>query len=119
MRVLLLIIVSAVLIGCTSSSRSGDDFVIRHFMREIHLTRQEPTDKELGIMLLRVEPDGAAVISVKETKEVLRAMPGAPFLGRYEKVHGSSVRTFGESGLVLLSSDVAAQSALLERRWAE
>src|SRR3712207_698307 len=112
MRVLLPIMVVVVLVGCAASTPIADKFAVRHFMREVHLTRKEPADKELGIRLLRVEADGAAIISVTKTEEVLSAMPGKPFLGRYQDVHGYSVRTFGERGLVLRSSDVAAQSAL-------
>ena len=88
-------------------------------MREVRLTPSEPADKRLGIRLVRVDPDGAAVIAVKRTQEVLKAMPGEPFLGRYENVHGYSVRTFGEHGLILVSSDVAAHSAVLRQHWAE
>src|SRR5687767_11134518 len=90
-RTSLLAFALLLLVGCSSDGAYDG---VRHLMREIHLSPKDPADKRLGIRLLRVEPDGAAVIAVAETNEVLRAMPGEPFLGRYEKVHGRDVRTF-------------------------
>jgi hypothetical protein len=97
-------------VGC------GPLHTITHYSREIRLTPARPTDKKLGITLVRVDPDGAAVIRVKKTNETLKALPGDPFLAAYGEY---GARLFGESGLILQSSDVAAQSAVLRRHWAE
>jgi hypothetical protein len=69
------------------------------------------------VNLLRVKPDGRTVIHVARTGEDLSAAPGRPFLGR--RAGRYHARTFGESGLILLGSDPAAQKAVLERSWGE
>ena len=107
----------AMLLGCSSLRLPGDTRIVHsHHMREIYLTRAKPTDKKLGVTLVRVDPDGAAVITVRKTNETLRAMPEQPFLG--ERGGEYNVRVFGESGLILRSSNVESQAVVLVRRWA-
>ena len=83
------------------------------------LNRFAPPDSSLGVMLICVDPDGTAVIHVKDTGELLAAAPGQPFLGRYTDEMGLRRRTFGEEGLTLRSSDPSAQTAVVVARWAE
>ena len=91
-------------------------YTITHYQRTLTLTRERPRDTKLGVTLVRVEPDGTAVIDVASTGERLAAAPGRPFLGkRGGRYH---VRTFGESGLELEDSNPKAQSAVLVSRWA-
>jgi hypothetical protein len=88
---------------------------ITHYQRSTTLTRDRPRDEKLGVKLVRVEPDGTAVIDVASTGERLKAKPGEPFLGRRGGRY--NVRVFGEEGLVLEGSDATAQSAVfLSRR---
>ena len=89
-----------------------------HYAREIVLTSTSPADRDAGIQLLRVEPDGAAVITATRSGETLAAKPGQRFLG--ERGPGPyDVRVFGEEGLTLLRSDYATQQAAFLIRWAE
>ena len=116
------IVLVPLLFGCGTSSpelsRSlpGGPYSIKHYQRTITLTRDRPRDARLGVTLVRVEPNGTAVIDVASTGERLAAAPGEPFLGKRDGQY--HVRTFGESGLVLEDSDPEAQSAVLVRRWA-
>jgi hypothetical protein len=120
LRAILLTLTAVALWGCatqsprigTSSRRTG-----MHLMREIRLTPASPADKSLGIRLVSVDPDGAVLISVHNTREILKAAPGEPFLGKRDPKYG--VRTFGERGLILRNSDVTTQSAVLEHHWRE
>jgi hypothetical protein len=82
-----------------------------HFSRTITLTRDAPGDAELGIHLLRVEPDGTTVIKVDKTGETMTARPG-------EYIRGDQ-RPFGRIGLFLQSSESDGQSAVFIRNWAE
>jgi hypothetical protein len=106
-------------VGCASSEHHVVDLGVGHRSREVALDRFGPPDSWLGVMLIRVDPDGTAVIHVKETGELLAAAPGQPFLGRYIEEMGLRRRTFGEEGLTLQSSDPSAQTAVLIARWAE
>jgi hypothetical protein len=88
-----------------------------HLSRKIVLTPQAPRDRHVHIALLRVKGDGAAVIHVDSTGETLRAKPGEYFLGEHQPPY--NVRTFGEHGLYLATSDPATQTAVLVRNWVE
>jgi len=85
-----------------------------HLVRTIELSPQQPCDAQLQIRLVRVKPNGTATISVSDGDEIISAKVGKPFLGRYGRVAGYRVRTFGERGLILASSDPRTQSVVLE-----
>lgn len=76
----------------------------------------QPRDETGGVELRRVRRDGTVVIHVERTGETLAAKPGEPFRGRRRGPY--NVRTFGERGLVVRSSDPQRQTAVLERRGA-
>ena len=92
------------------------EFSFGHGWRRIELSRTKRTDVTDGISLVKVNRDGEVLIDVRSTGEQLRAYPGKPFLGAYQEVApGIRARTFGESGLTVISSNPKAQSAILER----
>ena len=92
------------------------EFSFAHGWHRIELSHAKPTDATNGISLVRVNRDEEVVIDVRSTGEQLRAYPGKPFLGAYHEVApGVNARTFGESGLQVVSSNPKAQSAILER----
>jgi hypothetical protein len=100
-------------------AEAGKDSVpsgFAHWARAITLTAEAPRHEARGIQLLRVEEDGAAVIHVDETGETLSARPGGFYLGRVGGPY--HVRTFGEHGLRLASSDPVTQTAVLVQTWA-
>ena len=111
----------AALVGCARQSRlplwpGTPQATCTLYAREIVL-RRDARDPKLGVQLLRVEPDGAAVIHVDRTGETLSAKPGEYFLGDYHAPH--NVRTFGEHGLHVATSDTVMQTAVLVRAWSE
>ena len=110
MRAILLAVAVLGLGGCASKP-----FVNSHSARKIVLTSSSPPDRVWGVQLIRVEPDGTAVIAASRSGETLAAKPGQPFLGKRLQ-HGA--RVFGDEGLTLLRSDYAAQRAVFLVRWA-
>ena len=106
------ILLAFTLAGCAHTSPDTNT----HYYREVALTGGGPEDRRLAIKLLRVEPDGRAVIYASHTRERIVAAPGEPFLGRRGGRY--NVRTFGEKGLILKSSDPATQTAVLGHYWA-
>ena len=117
MRAITVMVTIVTLAGCGSLRLPGDAPRLTHHGRVVHLTRAEPTSEKLnGVTLIRVDPDGAAIISVERTNERLRALPGEPFLGKRGGEY--DVRVFGDSGLILRSSDVGSQAVVLVHRWA-
>lgn len=87
-----------------------------HGWERIELSKTKPVDTKNGISLVRVNQDGEVFIDVRSTGEQLHAYPGKPFLGAYQELEpGLRVRTFGECGLQVVSSDPKVQSAILER----
>ena len=84
---------------------------------EIVLKPAAPLDRQSGVRLVRVKPDGTAVIRVTSTGETLAAAPGGYFLGAYDRTY--HVRTFGEHGLQLATSDPSTKTAVLLRTSAE
>jgi len=101
------LLVAALLLGIGYAGDFQINSVTRHTLRteSFCLTQADPTNTEVGIVLLGVDSNGATRIRVSSTQTTLSALPGQYFVSQ----------EFGISGLGLMSSSATVQTAAFVR----